>query len=168
MSAPKRNRPSLVPMPPTDRWFSGVVKRSTRGTGGPHHGVFCCLMGNSLKSAADKETYVFVANDPVYATVLHNRRQVSIKDTRSIAPFWHLILAIGPFPVTPEATACAKKWVNRTRGCSSKIRKGVELARDYGVRCYREEPPEGGTLAFLKRHAPRRYVKVYRALAKGR
>jgi hypothetical protein len=142
----------------------GIVKKSYRQ---PQvaRGVYCCLIGNSLKDNADKETYVFVANDPAYATVLHNQRLTSTKETRSIAPFWHLVLVLGPFVTGSLALACAQRWVNCTRGCNSKIRKGRKLAQEETVNCYDDSvAPPGGTLAFLKRHAPRPYARAYQRL----
>lgn len=142
---------------------SGVatVKRLQRSPP-PRRGAYCCLMGNSLKGAAEKETFVFVASDPVYATTLHNRRLTSVKETRSVAPFWHLVLVIGPFLVTETALTCAQRWVNCTRGCPSKMRHGAKLAIEYGVPCYTSGlTPRGGTLRFLERSAPREYVRGF-------
>lgn len=140
-----------------------IVRPAFRGRRLPFHGVYCCLIGNSLKSVTEKETFVFVATDPVYATVLHNRRETTIKETRSVAPYWHLILAIGPFPVSGIALSCAQRWVNCTRGCNSKIRYGIKLSKEYGVPCYScDIPPSGGTLRFLEKYAPPTYARTYR------
>jgi hypothetical protein len=142
-----------------------IVKRPQRCKVLPRNGAFCCLIGNSLKSAAEKETFVFVASDPVYATTLHNRCLTSIKETRSVAPFWHLVLAIGPFLTTETAMACGQRWVNCTRGCPSKMRKGAKLATEYGVPCYSSAVTlRGGTLRYLERNAPHEYVRGFRRL----
>lgn len=147
-------------------WDVARVKRPQRSTFlHQQDGVYCCLIGNSLKSAAEKETYVFVASDPVYATTLHNRRVTSVKETRSVAPFWHLVLVIGPFPAMSVAMVCAQRWVNSTRGCPSKMRQGAKLAIEFGVPCYSSAlHPRGGTLRYLEDYAPREYVRDFRRL----
>lgn len=142
-----------------------TVKRQQRHRELPRRGAFCCLIGNSLKSLTEKETFVFVATDPVYATTLHNRRLTSVKETRSVAPFWHLVLAIGPFLTTATALACAQRWVNCTRGCPSKMRQGAKLAAEYGVPCYSSAvTTAGGTLRYLEENAPQAYVRIFRRL----
>ena len=136
--------------------------RETEWRTSPRKGVYCCLLAHALKSEANTETYVFVANNPVQATLLHNRRQSSTKDTRSVAPYWHLIFVVGPFVVTSQASAFAQNWVNSTRGCTSKIQRGTEMAERLGIPYYsvRQQPAQG-TLAYLKKHAPRDHVRAY-------
>ncbi len=134
----------------------------------PPRGVYCCLIGNSLKNDREKETYVFLSNDPVSTTILHNQRLTSVKETRSVAPFWHLVLAFGPFAQGSEALARAQHWVNVTRGCKSKIRRGMAIAHEYNVPCYADHvKAPGGTLRYLKRHAPPSYAKAFRRLKRG-
>lgn len=150
--------------------MSGVaaVPRAHRESGRSplRHGVYACLLGNSLKAMREKETFVFVTGDPVYATILHNRRLTSARETRSVAPYWHLVLTIGPFLRAAAAFECAQRWVNCTRGCASKIRRGIELAGLYRVACYSSTVrPPGGALKYLRKHAPAAYVRAYQRLA---
>lgn len=144
-----------------------TVRKGRRAKSLPKRGVYCCLIGNSLKSLTEKETFVFVASDPIHATILHNRRLTSMKETRSVAPFWHLVLVMGPFPNALVATARAQSWANCTRGCPSKMRRGREIAAEYGVPCYScDVQPEGGTLRFLKQNAPVTYVRAFKHLVR--
>lgn len=146
---------------------SAVLKPVLYGRRLPQLGIYCCLIGNSLKAMGAKETFVFIASDPVYATVLHNRRETSMKETRNIAPHWHLLLVLGPFPTSELARECAQRWVNCTRGCNSKMRRGLELARKLNVHCFScEVRPRGGTRRFLKRHVSARHARVYRRFLK--
>lgn len=144
----------------------GVVKASWVRKQSPMNGVYCCLIGNSLKNDREKETYVFLSSDPIYTTILHNRRLTSVKETRSVAPFWHLVLVVGPvFPYT-RALECAQRWVNLTRGCKSKIRHGIILAAEYRVACLANHVQvPGGTRRYLQKHGTRKYVRAYRRLA---
>lgn len=147
---------------------SGRLRVSFKRQACPPRGVYCCLIGNSLKNDREKETYVFLSNDPVYTTVLHNQRLTSVKETRSVAPFWHLVLVFGPFALASEALARAQHWVNVTRGCNSKIHRGMEIAREFKVPCYADHvKAPGGTLRYLKRHAPPQYVKTFRRLQRN-
>jgi hypothetical protein len=148
---------------------TGIARVERHKHGPPVRGTFCCLIGNSLKGNADKETYVFIASDVVYTTVLHNQRLTSVKETRGIAPFWHIVLSLGPFPTSAMALQCAQRWVNCTRGCSSKIKRGIKLSQEYRVDCYADSvQPPGGTLKFLQRHLPRAYARTYKTIASAK
>jgi hypothetical protein len=131
----------------------------------PRIGLYCCLMAHALKSENETETYVFVSANPVLSTILHNRRETSTKDTRGVAPYWYLAFVAGPFPLALDAYTFAQQWVDVTRGCTSKIKRGTEMASDAGVPFYskRIRPNVRGrsTLAYLRLHGPPDYVRTY-------
>lgn len=154
-------------MPKSHETVKGSIlgRRARRDQTLPRRGVYCCLIGNSLKSTIEKETFVFIASDPIHATILHNQRLTTMKETRSVAPFWHLVLVMGPFPSRLDATACAQRWANCTRGCPSKMRRGSELATEYKVPCYScAVQPPGGTMRFLRKYAPLSFLRTFKRL----
>jgi hypothetical protein len=126
-------------------------------------------MGHPFTGLHKKDTYVFVSPAPVTTTILHNQGRVATRDTRHVAPYWRLLVVTGPFVSLPEAYRCARAWVERTRGYSSKKRRGIELARQFGVACYTEDvPPPAPTLrAYLDAHAPPAYLAAFDTLARN-
>jgi hypothetical protein len=163
-------------MQPPGRWHTARIGRAAANTGprvGPLSSgneppqYYCALMGHPFAGVYKKDTYVFVSPRPVETAILHNQRRVPTKDTRHVAPYWRLLVVNGPFASFAQALECAYAWVERTRGCKSKKRRGIQLARQYAVRCYAGDtrPPGGSTLRYLTAHAPRRYVRAFRHLA---
>jgi hypothetical protein len=129
-------------------------------------GYYCALMGHPFDGLYKKDTYTFVDADPVHAVVLHNRRLVNNKETRAVAPFWRLVVAVGPFASPDAAAAFGRDWVHNTRGAASKRRRGIALAKERGVPYYTEQRRRtpAQTAAYLRAHAPRVYLKAYRRL----
>lgn len=133
---------------------------------GPSRGWYCALLGHPFESLYKKDTYMFVSPTPVLAATLHNRKAVRNKDTRAVAPFWHFLLIVGPFAAEDSALAFGREWIHNTRGSQSKRRRGVELARAYGMSYYAPSTRPGRTLAYLRRHAPPEYVAAFRRLSR--
>lgn len=124
-------------------------------------GVYCALLGHAFEKKFKKDTYVFIAYDPILATIKHNSRTLFNKETRSVAPFWQLHVAIGPFKTVKSATACGQELVNCTRGCLSKRKRAFDLAVRYGVSCYSDQvQAPGGAEEYLRQHAPAQYVAL--------
>lgn len=125
-------------------------------------------MGHPFAGAYKKDTYVFVSSTPVETVIMHNQRRVTAtRETRHVAPHWRLLVVTGPFFVLAQAIRCARAWVERTRGFHSKKRRGIELARLFGVRCYTEDAaPLPSLRDYLVAHAPVHVVTAFDTLSR--
>jgi hypothetical protein len=151
-----------------------MTARPPRGMGLPLVGplarhaprYYCVLMGHPFEGQFKKDTVMLLSDNPVDTVRVHNTRAVDIKETRHMAPYWRLLQAAGPFGVPEAADAVGQAWVAGTRGSPSKKRRGEALAEQYRLPFYSDTvtPPGGSTEAYLKTHAPRRYVRAYRAM----
>jgi hypothetical protein len=146
-------------------------RQATIGSARPvSHGeqFYCTLIGHPFRRQYKKHAYLFVTRDPVDSTIAHNSGAVDSKHTRGIAPFWHILVAVGPFVTVEAAMAFGRLWLAGTRGCPSKTRRGPLLAKRYHVGCYSAavKPPGGSTRVYLKRRAPARYIKTFRRMTR--
>jgi hypothetical protein len=128
---------------------------------------YCALIGCAFEGMFKKDTYVFVAHDPVRSTILFNTEAVVNKDTSSVAPHWKLHGAVGPFENQESAVACAQELADSTRTRKSKRMRLRELASRFGVACYTDAvQAPGGTRAYLEKHAPPAFLRVFHQLCR--
>ncbi len=137
---------------------------------------YCVLMSHPFEGAAGaagrhykKGTYMVVTHNPLETLRVHNNREVNVKETRAVAPYWRLQF-VTELHALESAHAFGEEWAKGTRGCASKKRRGMALARRYGVRCYSDDArPAGGvsTGSYLRAHAPRGYMTTYKRMRRA-
>ncbi len=147
------------------KWYDAAVLAPPEPASVPRsRGHYCALMGHPFEGYYKKDTFMFVSSAPVHTAVVHNRRLVNNKETRQVAPFWHLLVVVGPFAAAASALAFGRDWTHNTRGWQSKRRRGMELARARGLPYYvtpMKPRNRKRTLAYLRRHAPPAYAETY-------
>ncbi len=122
-------------------------------------GYYCALMGHPFEGLYKKDTYMFVSEEPLRTAVLHNRRAIHNKETRTVAPHWYLLLIVGPFPTVSAALTFGQHWVHNTRGAQSKLRRGIVLAKLWAIAYYVHKPKR--TRLYMMKRAPAAYARAY-------
>jgi len=105
--------------------------------GGPH---FSFLITNKSGSQKRVVAVVSYSRKPPEEIALHNEKK--IKHTRSGAPNWKLTMLIGEFKSSEDSKKFSELWKTGTRGISSKINRGLELAKEKDLTVWYDQPKE--------------------------
>ncbi len=125
---------------------------------------YAYLMTHPIKGKK-KDTHIGCSKNPIHTAYLHNTKKIYDKDTRIAPGHWVLSIVLGPFTCEELCSECCKDWVTNTRGITSKVNKGVVLAKKYNVNIYNTQENTNICLKdYLEKYAPAIYIDEYNKL----
>jgi hypothetical protein len=135
----------------------------------PGDHLYCMIMVHPLVSNKNK-VRVMLTHLPMCAVALHNQCRTRNRETHHFAPYWRLVLVVGPFALPEHAVCYTMDVMHGTRGPRSKIIWAQELAQQYNVQCRAEDvvmTADEATAYLTAVHAPAAYLDALQELIRA-